>query len=119
MTGATSLPRKYSPDRKVKISPIGAPAVECRARATGNIVTGWKRRCARFPSRRAGDSRKMRGGKQGIRDLILLKFRFDLLPYARDVAARFGIVPKRPQRSKLHREWCWMASSSSNTTRAL
>jgi hypothetical protein len=40
----------------------------------------------------------MRGGKQGIRDLSLLKFGLDLLPYARNVAARFGIVPKLPER---------------------
>jgi hypothetical protein len=76
--------------RPVKISAIGAPAVECRARATGNIVTGWKRRCARFPSRRAGDSRKMRGGKEDIQDLSLFNFRPDPPPYAR-AAARFGM----------------------------
>jgi hypothetical protein len=33
----------------------------------------------------------------------LLKLGLDLLPYARNVAARFGILPKLPERSKLHR----------------
>jgi RTX calcium-binding nonapeptide repeat (4 copies) len=42
----------------------------------------------------------MRGGKQGIRDLSLLKFGLDLLPYPRNVAARFGIVPKLPHRGR-------------------
>ena len=39
----------------------------------------------------------MRGGKQGIRNLILLKFRFVLLPYARDVADRQGDAPAPEQ----------------------
>src|SRR3954467_3654087 len=64
-----NLPRKYRPDRNVNISPMDAPAAECRARATGNIVAGLNRRCERLPSRRAGDSRKMRGGEDGIDDL--------------------------------------------------
>jgi hypothetical protein len=55
-----SFPRKYSPLRKLNISPIGAARDSLSRQASSKRARSLKSNAARFPPQNAGDRRKIR-----------------------------------------------------------
>jgi hypothetical protein len=60
------LPRKYSPERKLKTSPSGAPSLLRKRCASEKLALGARIIRARRPEQLAGDNKKIRLATDGI-----------------------------------------------------